>query len=234
MGWVVAFAGRKGGTGKTTVATAFAVAAAEDGATVTIGDFDDRQRSSASWGERRAANGLKPRVQVQVMANEKAVKLARELVDLLVLDLPGAADGLTLGVAQESDLVVVVTDTNALELEPTVNLLRALERDGLKAPRVVVALTKVLDDKRAGEAREYLKKAGFEALPQYLPHNRFVHDIGNDGRAAVEIPNTLAAKQVRAFVQGLIDAFGRATEHLRGNTRDPGPTRGRDKGGRER
>ena len=163
MGWVVAFAGQKGGTGKTTVATAFAVAAAEDGATVSIGDFDTRQKSSASWGERRAANGVKPAIQVQLMTNDKAVKLARELVDLLVLDLPGAADGLTLGVAQESDLVVVVTDTNALELEPTVDLLRALERDGLKSPRVVVALTKVLDEKRAGEAREYLGKAGFVA-----------------------------------------------------------------------
>lgn len=227
MGWVVAFAGRKGGTGKTTVATAFAVAAAEDGASVAIGDFDIRQKSAASWGERRAANGLKPVVQVQVMTNEKAVKLARELVDLLVLDLPGTADGLTLGVAQESDLVVVVTDTNALELEPTVDLLRALERDGLTAPRVVVALTKVLDEKRAGEAREYLGKAGFEPLPQYLPHNRFVHDIGNDGRAAVEIPNAPAAKQVRTFVQGLVDAFGRATEHLRMPAKDTEPKRGR-------
>jgi len=229
MGWVVAFAGQKGGTGKTTVATAFAVAAAEDGATVSIGDFDTRQKSSVSWGERRAANGLKPRIQVQLMANDKAVKLARELVDLLVLDLPGSADGLTLGVAQESDLVVVVTDTNALELEPTVDLLRALERDGLKSPRVVVALTKVLDEKRADEARGYLQKAGFEPLPVYLPHNRFVHDIGNDGRAAVEIPNAPAAKQVRAFVQGLVDAFGRATAHLRGQTRDDGAKRERDR-----
>jgi len=229
MGWVVAFAGQKGGTGKTTVATAFAVAAAEDGATVAIGDFDVRQKSSASWGERRAANGIKPQVQVQVMTNEKAVKLARELVDLLVLDLPGAADGLKRGVAQESDLVVVVTDTNALELEPTVDLLRALERDGLKAPRVVVALTKVLDEKRADEARSYLQKAGFEPLPVYLPHNKFVHDIGNDGRAAVEIPNAPAAKQVRAFVQGLVDAFGRATAHLRGQERDEGAKRERDR-----
>ena len=215
MGWVVAFAGQKGGTGKTTVATAFAVAAAEDGATVAIGDFDVRQRSSAHWGERRAANGLKPQVRVEVMANEKAVRLARELVDLLVLDLPGTADGLTLSVAKESDLVVVVTDTNALELEPTVDLLRALERDGVKAPRVVVALTKVLDEKRAEEAKVYLEKAGFEPLPVYLPHSRYVHDIGNDGRAAVEVPNAGAARQVRAFVQGLVDAFGRATAQFR-------------------
>jgi len=158
---------------------------------------------------------LKPQVRVEVMANEKAVRLARELVDLLVLDLPGTADGLTLSVAKESDLVVVVTDTNALELEPTVDLLRALERDGVKAPRVVVALTKVLDEKRAEEAKVYLEKAGFEPLPVYLPHSRYVHDIGNDGRAAVEVPNAGAARQVRAFVQGLVDAFGRATAQFR-------------------
>lgn len=228
MGWVVAFAGQKGGTGKTTVATAFAVATAEDGASVSIGDFDLRQRSSLHWAERRDASGLKPRIRVEVMANEKAVKLARELVDLLVLDLPGTADGLTLDVARQSDLVVVVTDTNALELEPTVDLLRALERDGLKAPRVVVALTKVLDAKRADDARSYLRAAGFEPLSEYLPHNRFVHDSGNDGHAAVEVPNVTAAKQVRGFVQGIIDAFSRATERLRAND-EPSVKRGRER-----
>ena len=97
----------------------------------------------------------------------------------------------------------------------------------MKAPRVVVALTKVLDEKRAEEARGYLQKAGFEPLPVYLPHSRFVHDIGNDGRAAVEIPNAPAVKQTRAFVQGLVDAFGRATAHLRGQERDDGATRER-------
>jgi hypothetical protein len=96
---------------------------------------------------------------------------------------------------------------------------------------VVVALTKVLDEKRAEEARGYLRAAGFEPLPVHLPHNRFVHDIGNDGRAAVEIPNAPAAKQVRAFVQGLVDAFGRATAHLRGRTADG---KARDEARRER
>src|SRR5258708_4592885 len=104
MGWVVAFAGQKGGAGKTTAATGFAVAAAQNGVTVLLGDMDVRQQSAMSWSERRKAKGIKPAIEVQVMVDEKGIRLSRELVDILILDLPGRADALTLQVASESDL----------------------------------------------------------------------------------------------------------------------------------
>ena len=226
MGWVVAFAGQKGGVGKTTAATGFAVSAAEHGARVQLGDLDSDQQTAMSWGERRKANGYEPPIDVQVMINEKAIALARELVDVLVLDLPGRGDQLTLAVAEASDLIVVVTDTNAFELEPTVNFLRALEKEGLKEPRVVVALSKVRDEKREADARVYLSKAGFEALESPMMDYTSVHDIGNDGRSPVEIPNPKVLQEMRKFFDGLLSALARATEHLRTptktNTRDTG------------
>lgn len=215
MGWVVAFAGAKGGAGKTTSATGLAVAAARAGANVKLGDMDAGQWSSFAWGERRKANGYEPKIIVEQMVNEKAIALARELVDLLVLDLPGRADALTHAVAKESDLVVVVTDTNALELEPTVALLRALKAEGLDAPRVVVALTKVRDDKRENDARHYLDKAGFKALRTPMMDFDSVHDIANDGRSPVEAPNEKASTQARSFIDGLMKSLQRATEHIR-------------------
>ena len=67
MGWVVAFAGQKGGAGKTTAATGFAVSAAQHGARVQLGDMDSGQQSAMSWGERRKANGHEPAIDVQVI-----------------------------------------------------------------------------------------------------------------------------------------------------------------------
>src|SRR3546814_14347039 len=44
---------QKGGQSKTTIATAFAVEAAREGAAVVILDADDRQGSALYWSERR-------------------------------------------------------------------------------------------------------------------------------------------------------------------------------------
>ncbi|MBS0243893.1 MAG: ParA family protein [Proteobacteria bacterium] len=231
MGWVVSFAGQKGGAGKTTAATGFAVAVAEEGVSVRLGDMDVQQQSAMSWGLRRKTNGHLPAIDVQIIATEKDIPATRELVDMLVLDLPGAADKRTLAVAKLSDLVVVMTDTNAFELEPTVNFLRALESEGLKAPRVVVALSKVRDTKRADEARTYLDKAGFAALKTPLMDTNAVHDIGNDGRSALEVNNAKLRDEVRAFFDGLMKAFTKATKPLRDaameETREQSHSKGR-------
>jgi len=215
MGWIVAFSGQKGGAGKTTSATGFAVAAAKHGASVLIGDMDTKQQSSMQWGKRRRDNGHQPVVSVQVMVNEKAIELARDLFDVVVLDLPPHADDLTLKVAKASDLMVIVTDTNAIELEPTVNLLHALKAHGLEAPRIVIALSKVRDERREGEARAYLAKAGYQALKSPMMDYTSIHDIGNDGRSPPEITYPAVAEQAKAFFKGLMDALSRATEQVR-------------------
>jgi chromosome partitioning protein len=44
---------QKGGQSKTTIATAFAVEAAREGAAIVILDADDRQGSALYWSERR-------------------------------------------------------------------------------------------------------------------------------------------------------------------------------------
>lgn len=49
---IIAFLGQKGGTGKTTLATAIAVRAARDGKSVALIDLDP-QGSATKWAKRR-------------------------------------------------------------------------------------------------------------------------------------------------------------------------------------
>jgi Flp pilus assembly CpaE family ATPase len=181
----------------------------------------------------RKAKGIKPAIEVQVMVDEKGIRLSRELVDILILDLPGQAGALTLKVAAESDLMVVVTDTNVVELEPTVALLDALKEQGFEEPRVVVALSKVHDQKRGEEARTYLSKAGFNALDVSMMNSISVHDVLNDGRSPIEVSITSVAQQAKAFVGGLMVALTRAIELLRAPEAAPAPAPTKGKG-RER
>ncbi|MFA5957095.1 division plane positioning ATPase MipZ [Hyphomicrobium sp.] len=230
---MVGFGGQKGGSGKTTSATGMAVMAAKHGLKVMLGDLDLIQRSAVEWGERRAASGIKPAIEVRAMTPE-AIAKTRELVELLVLDLPGRADKITYDVAKQADLLVVVTDANLLELSPTVHLLHALKDVDIKSPRVVVALTKVRDADREQEARKYLKEAGYPALRDALPDYVSIHDIANDGSAAPDISQPPVAEQVKRFFTGIMKALERATEPTQEASLQKSKEREKQGRGRER
>ena len=50
MGDIISFVGQKGGTGKSTLARAFAVEALRRESGVVIADLDEAQRTSWDWG----------------------------------------------------------------------------------------------------------------------------------------------------------------------------------------
>src|SRR5262245_31673573 len=106
MGEVVSFVGQKGGTGKSTLARAFAVQAARANVRVLIADLDDAQRTSLEWAQRREKVGIQPLIRVERM-NRLNVFTKAAQTDLLVVDAPGWADESTLWLAQGSQLTVV-------------------------------------------------------------------------------------------------------------------------------
>jgi len=80
---------QKGGQSKTTIATAFAVEAASEGAAVVILDADDRQGSALYWSERREADDVMVKdssvagLPLHVSRGRKSGKL-----DLIIIDTP--------------------------------------------------------------------------------------------------------------------------------------------------
>lgn len=215
MSWVIAIGGQKGGTGKSTVAQGLAVEAVRNGTLAILADMDIAQQSCVKWGERRRAAGIEPMIDVRLLRAVSGIAPLRRLCDLLVIDTPGRAGSETLSLAKASDLLLLTTDTNALELEPTVMLVHSLTAAGISDDRVAIALTKVLDDKREAEARAYLKAAGYEALPVALRFNRVTHDIANEGRAVTEAPQKAVAEEAGLFFNGIAAALDRMHQRMK-------------------
>ena len=235
QGWVVSVGGQKGGSGKSTVAQGLAVEAERNGARAILADMDESQQTSVRWAERRKAAGIEPRIDTRLLRTVTGIGALRRLCDLLVIDMPGRADVTTVNVAKASDLMIITTDTNVFELEPTVMLLHELKAAGVGEGRVAIALTRVLDAKREAEARSYLGQAGYEALPASLMFNRTTHDVGNEGRAVTETKPESIAEQARQFFSGLADALTRSRT-MRAQEQEPGRDKeqDRERGERER
>jgi len=236
QGWVVSVGGQKGGSGKSTVAQGLAVEAERNGARAILADMDESQQTSVRWAERRKQAGIQPRIDARILRAVIGIGALRRLCDLLVIDLPSRADATTLNVAKASDMMIVTTDTNVFELEPTVMLMHELKAAGVNNVKAAIALTKVLDAKRETEARAYLARAGYDALPVPLLFNRATHDIGNEGWAVTEVKQENIAAPAREFFTGITEALSRVREMTAGEQEQNHVPREQepDRGGRER
>jgi len=226
MGQVVGFCSAKGGVGKSTCILDFAVFAIKAGLKVLIGDMDFDQQSTMDWAKRRKALKVDPPIEVKLLTPEMIAK-TRELVDLLLLDLPGHAGELTLNVAKQVDLMVVVTSTNMLELTPNRDLLIALRNEGYAAPRVAIVLTRVPDKQQEVDARAYLEAKDFEPLGHSMAYSKAVFNVGNSGKTPQELPYPDVASKARKFVEGIAKALQEATGGAdEGRARSREPVRG--------
>lgn len=220
MSWVISVGGQKGGTGKSTIAQGLAVEAVRHGSFVILADMDLAQQSSLRWAERRKAAGISPLVDVRPVGKIGGIPPLKNLCQLLVIDTPGRIDQNTLKVAEASDLLVICTGTNAVELELAVLLARELKEAGIEDSRIVIALNKVVDERREREAREYLAKAGLRALPVVLRFHPMTQDIGNEGRAVTETRLKAVAEPAQRFFESIVMALAQAREQEAGRERE--------------
>ena len=191
MGEIISFVGQKGGTGKSTLARAFAVEAAKADTRVLIADLDDAQRTSWDWGQRRAANKLVPAIAVEMVPRLQVFTRAAD-VDVLVVDAPGWADASTAWLAQGSQLTVLPTGASVDDLNPTIRLMHELMGKGISDWRLALALCRVHSDTDAAFARDYLKQAGYKALKGELREKKAFADLQNIGQAVTEGPAALS------------------------------------------
>jgi chromosome partitioning protein len=114
--FIISLIGQKGGVGKTTIALGLAVAAAHAGHATVVIDLDP-QASAAKWKDRRADEN--PTV---VSANPSRLKPIIDTsrtsgVDFVFIDTAGRKDDSALNAARASDLVLIPTRPNILEVE---------------------------------------------------------------------------------------------------------------------
>jgi chromosome partitioning protein len=125
-GIIVAFAGQKGGSGKSTVAENIAVALALQGADVVMVDCDVDQRTASKWVSRRnesLENGKKLKqihITLQTDNIKQGVLDAAKRYDAVVMDVAGR-DGRALRTA------LIVADVIYIPIRPSQNDLETLD-----------------------------------------------------------------------------------------------------------
>ena len=199
---VIAFAGNKGGIGKTTCSLNFAVEAAMHGHEVTLIDLD-RQASAARFSDLRLEYaGLDfPRV-----LSGHATRLKQMLMEaadakstLTIIDTPpGNGDDIS-EASEVSDLVIVPTRPVLIEIDailPTVNTIRRTHTQARvlfnRVPHHSLYLVE--------EGNESVKHYEIEALPCYIVDRiAFAHAYNNGESVGEYEPRGKAAAEIRAL-----------------------------------
>lgn len=142
---ILAIISQKGGAGKTTLATALAVAAQQGGRSdVVLFDLDP-QASACFWGDRRKANNGGIEAPPVRDVNWNRLRFAIEQVrgagnesGLIVIDCPPQQRDIAAEAIQFADMVLIPTRPEAIDLHATAETIRTVQQHG-KAAHVVLS-----------------------------------------------------------------------------------------------
>ena len=209
----IALIAQKGGTGKTTIAAALAVAAHRAGLFTAVIDLDP-QASACNWRDRRVRT--RPEDSEPAVSDAQAARLPQALeraraagADLIVIDTPARSEQAALAAAQAADLVIIPCRPQALDLETVPNSLTILKLAGKTAACCAVLNAVPSRGARQDQASAALRKQGLNVLPVMLGARAAYGDAMALGQSAQEFePSGRAAAELAA----LWDAVAKACE----------------------
>lgn len=198
----VALISQKGGTGKTTLAIALAVAAHLRGLSVAILDTDP-QTNAANWGDRRGQSETFVALSVgegQIARQVEALRSAG--ADLVIIDTAGKASNAGTMAAQAADIVLIPAQSQVFDLETLAAVKTILGMAG--NPPAYVVVTKAHPSARnpVQDAAEVIGEAfGLAVAPVAMVQRRVYavapetgqgpQEIEKDGKATAEIAELL-------------------------------------------
>lgn len=186
---------QKGGSGKTTIATALAVAADLDGKNVAIFDLDP-QATACFWSDVREAPT--PAVKdVSAARLENYLKAAEQMdCDLAVIDCPAVHRDIAHDAAALSDFVLIPTRADVFDIRSmskTIEVVRSVGK-----PHAVVLNFCPPAGAEVPAAREGVANIGVELCPVELHHLKAFARAQQTGQTAQEtVPKSAAAEQIR-------------------------------------
>jgi len=208
----IAVVGRKGGSGKTTVATHLAIGLHLRGYRTVLADSDPQKSSIALLKERQGPGpGFMATSGPKLFALQVAA--ARGGADVLVIDTPAVLEDAVSHAVVLANLSILVVRPTFLDIEATQRtseIVRSLRKPGLVVlnqappPRDNVQAPAV---RRAIEALQLLR---LPLLPAVI-HSRAPYQWGlESGRSVEELdPQSLAAREMRALCD-FVDRFALA------------------------
>ena len=202
----IAILSRKGGTGKTTIATNLAIAAEKAGQTTALIDLDP-QSSSAKWGDSR--NGDIPAV--ISTHSERLPKILQLTEDngatFTILDTAPHTEASALDAARAAEMVVIPCKPALVDLQAigsTIDIIRLA-----KVPARIVFNSVPSRGDLTAQAREAVSIYDVPCAPCELGHRiAYVHAY-NAGLAAQEFePSGKASQEVQALYDYLASEIG--------------------------
>lgn len=210
---ILAVISQKGGVGKTTLATALAVAAELDGKSVAVFDLDP-QASSCFWADRRRAAG---KGETPIVRDVNFNRLPYVLdamrtagADLVILDCPPKQRDVADEAIRAADVVMIPTKPEALDIHAMVETVRLAAQQG-KRPVVVLNACPPAGPELA-DTRGVIAQLQAELCPVELHYRKAFSRAQQDGLSAQEFePQGKAADEIkRLYDYSAIALYGDA------------------------
>ena len=193
----VALCTQKGGTGKTTIATALAVAAHLAGKKSALLDLDP-QTNAVNWFDRREGDG--PDVaSIQPGAIRRSLEAYRGLgMDWVFIDTPGKMDSASTEAAKYADMVLIPTQAQIFAIDTLEPLKRLLDMAGNPPAFVVLNLVHPNAGGRAADdAAAIAERFNVAVAPIHMSRLKAYEDAPALGQTPQELePQGRAAQEV--------------------------------------
>jgi chromosome partitioning protein len=200
--FTISLIGQKGGTGKTTLALGLAVAAARAGHVTAVVDLDP-QASAAKWKGRREDENPAV-VPAQAGRLKQIMDTARTGgVDFMFIDTAGRKDDSALNAARASDLVLIPSRPNILEIETLPEVSDMLELAG--SPPTFVLLNCVhpsAGPRGINETQAWIKELiGLTVCPVHICQRSAYSEAPTSGQSPQELdPDGKAADELHRLL----------------------------------
>ena len=210
---IISFANSKGGAGKSTLCLLIASELAEAGTKVLIIDADEQQ-SCSQWAERcRVAGTLPPAISISRASTPEELKalLQASQAEIVLVDVQGSMNKMLSAAVVASDVTIVPSKANVMEMNETVKLFEWAQANLRRAPlRLVLTRVDGIDVNTTAfkDAVQLIRQNNLPAFGTFIRsrkvYEQFSNNAGSLGTIARDPSKIEQVEKARANILSLI------------------------------